>query len=101
MKTLFLTAIALVIPLFFLLIFVLGTYNRLAVLRSRCRSDAGGVADAGHDDDAERRQRAVEQYNAARSTFPASVVARLFGFEPQSPARSTLSAGGAPSASEK
>jgi hypothetical protein len=79
-KILFLTIIALVIPVFFLLIFVLGTYNRLAALRNRCRTGATGPDPDGV---AERQRQAVEQYNAARRSFPASLVARLFGFGPE------------------
>ena len=83
MKILFLTFIALVIPLFFLLIFVLSTYNRLTNLRNRCRPIVSG---SDRDDVTERRHQAVEQYNEARRSFPASVIAWLFGFGPEQPA---------------
>ena len=83
MKILILTVIVLVIPLFFILIFVLGTYNRLATLRRRCEvllREAGNAIDpaAGR----EEFHRAIDDYNTARSAFPASVIAGLFGLAP-------------------
>ena len=85
MKIIILTVIALIIPLFFAFIFVLGTYNRLAILRRRCQPTPpdtladGGISSAGGP---EKRRRAVEEYNAARGAFPASIIAALFGFAP-------------------
>ena len=82
MKILFLTFIALVIPLFFLLIFVLSTYNRLVGLRNRCRASASA---SNRDLIAERQREAIKQYDEVRRTFPANVIARLFGFGPEQP----------------
>ena len=80
MKILFLTFIALVIPLFFLLIFVFGTYNRLVGLRNRCRTSASG---SGEPALAEHHRKAIEQYDEVRRSFPGNVIARLFGFRPE------------------
>lgn len=82
MKILFLTLIALVIPLFFVLIFVLGTYNRLAGLRNRCRA-SGSAPDQNLV--SERQREAIKQYDEARRAFPAKLIARLFGFGPEQP----------------
>ena len=80
--TLFLAFIVSVIPVFLLLTYVFSTRHRLNGLRERCRSADDPV-------------RAVVDYEAARKAFPASLVARLFGFraveftsrEPASPSR--------------
>ena len=82
MKILFLTFIALVIPLFFLLVYVLSTYNRLLSLRNRCRATC---PDSDRDGLGERQRQAIEQYDQARTGFPTNVVARLFGFGPEQP----------------
>lgn len=89
-KILFLTLIALVIPLFFLLIFLLSTYNRLATLRRRCLTTALNEAESS-DATASlaQRKQAIEAYNAARTTFPTSVVATLFGFQPEPASETT------------
>jgi len=81
-KILFLTLIALVIPLFFLLIFVLGTYNRLVGLRNRCRTAS---QNPDRDGITESQRQAIEQYDEARRTFPTNMIARLFGFGPEQP----------------
>lgn len=67
--TLFFVVIVSVIPVFLLLTYVSSIRHRLVTLRERCRKSE----DAG---------RAVSDYEAARKTFPASLVARLFGFRP-------------------
>lgn len=67
--TLFFAFIVSVIPVFLLLTYVLSTRHRLAGLRERCRTA---------DDPAQ----AVVDYDAARNTFPANLVAWLFGFRP-------------------
>jgi hypothetical protein len=67
--TLFFAFITSVIPVFLLLTYVFSTRHRLAALRERCRTAADPV-------------RAAVDYEAARKAFPASVVARLFGFRP-------------------
>ena len=92
MKILFISIIALVIPLFFMLVFVLSTYNKLAALRNRCREardriEAASLAglppvpsslvDATRD-----YLAAAENYEAASTGFPASLVALVFGFRP-------------------
>src|SRR5688500_5376498 len=43
-KSLFLAIIALIVPLFFTLIFVMSTYNRLAALRARCGRASAAIA---------------------------------------------------------
>jgi hypothetical protein len=84
MTKLFLTAIALVIPVFFLLLFVMSSYHRLAALRRRCAQVAAEidtVADPGKSAVlASELTTAIAAYNAARSAFPAKLVADLFGF---------------------
>jgi len=86
-KILFLTLIALVIPLFFLLIFVLSAYNRLAGLRNRCRASASA---SDQSLASEHQRQAIKQYDEARSAFPANVVARIFGFGPEQPVSGTV-----------
>ena len=85
MKTLIITVIALVIPVFFLFVLVLGTYGKLATLRRRCRQLAAArdaaTRLAQRPDDAAYLE-AVACYDAARSAFPASLIAPLFGFGP-------------------
>ena len=70
-KLLILFAICSVIPAFFIFVFLHGTKNRLALLRERCRV-------------APDRERAVLEYDVARKTFPASLVAGWFDFGPVS-----------------
>ena len=82
MKIFFLTLIALLIPLFFLLIFMLSTYNRLAGLRNRCRAAS---QNPDRDGITERQRQAIEEYDEARRTFPTNMIARLFGFGPEQP----------------
>lgn len=65
--TLFFAFIVSVIPVFLVLTYVFSTRHRLTELRERCRT-------------AEDPVRAVVDYEAARKAFPASLVARLFGF---------------------
>lgn len=68
-KFLILATICSVIPIFFGLVFLHGTKNRLASLRERCRT-------------APDSSRAVLEYEAVRTAFPSSLVARWFGFGP-------------------
>ena len=85
MKTLIVTVIALVIPAFFLFILVMGTCGRLSTLRRRCQQLAPtkNAADPlGQRPYAKDYLEAVARYDAARSTFPASLISRLFGFGP-------------------
>lgn len=67
--TLFFALIVSILPLFLLLTYVISTRHRLTDLRERCTT--------GSD-----TNRARADYDAARRAFPASVVARLFGFGP-------------------
>jgi len=68
-KIIFLCFICSVIPAFFAFIFLLGTRNRLTALYERCRTSPD-------------RERAVLDYDAARNSFPASLVASWLGFGP-------------------
>jgi hypothetical protein len=84
-KILIISVIALVIPVFFLFVLVMGTYGRLASLRRRCQPkapprDATLPLERLHDDRA--YLEAVARYDAERSAFPTSLIARLFGFGP-------------------
>jgi len=80
----FLTAIALVVPVFFVSLFVMSTYNQLSALRRRC---ADLAAEAGTANEPERASQllsdhaaAVEAYHRARASFPASVLGALLQF---------------------
>jgi hypothetical protein len=97
-KLLFIAIIALVIPAFFVLVFVMSTVNRLANLRNRCRdarerlnadtAQTAPTATSPPDPDLQGRQDynlTVEQYNRARKRFPASLLARLWGFREAEP----------------
>ena len=85
MKILIITVIALVVPVFFLFVLVMGTCGRLSSLRRRCQQlasarDAMAPLEGRSDDRA--YQEAVARYDAERNAFPASLIARLFGFGP-------------------
>lgn len=69
LKFLILIIICSVIPIFFGFVFLHGTKNRLASLRERCRT-------------APDPSRAAAEYEAVRTAFPSSLVARWFGFGP-------------------
>jgi hypothetical protein len=98
-KLLFLTIIVLVIPTFFVFVFVMSTVNKLANLRDRCRdarrrigaNSAPTSATPGTSPpDAELKARqayhfTVEQYNRARKEFPARLLAGLWGFREPEP----------------
>ena len=78
-KILFSILIALVIPLFFLVVFVLSQYQKLAALRRRCQ-EAAAQSDAPLARQA--YNQAAAQYNQARRRFPTRLVAAAFGFDP-------------------
>ena len=83
-KILIITVIALVVPVFFLFVLVMGTCGRLSSLRRRCQqlaSARGATPLEGRSDD-RAYQEAVARYDAERNAFPASLIARLFGFGP-------------------
>jgi hypothetical protein len=96
MKWLILTIIVLVIPTFFVLVFVMGTVNKLTSLRKRCeearrRAFTGAAEVSGRPSDSGNevvqatgaRQDfalAVEEYKAARTRFPVNLLAALWGF---------------------
>jgi hypothetical protein len=98
-KLLFITVIVLVIPTFFVFVFVMSTVNQLANLRDRCRDARQRVsthatptsappATSAPDPDLKAREDynlTVEQYHRARRQFPASLVARLWGFREPEP----------------
>ena len=95
-KILFITIIALVIPIFFVLVFVISAFNKLTGLRNRCRDIRQLMEAAGTGipktpsgpplagDAALQARRdlevAIRQYNAARTQFPASLLASMWGF---------------------
>lgn len=98
-KLLFVAIIALVIPLFFVLVFVMSTVNKLANLRDRCRdarqrlstnTNSTPATPGASQPDADLKARedyhlTVEQYNRARRQFPSSLLARLWGFREPEP----------------
>lgn len=55
------------LPVFLLLTYAFSTRHRLAGLRDRCRTSP-------------RSESACAEYEAARTAFPASLIAWLFGF---------------------
>ena len=95
MKLLILTIIVLVIPAFFVFVFVMSTISNLTSLRNRCReirertkaapaanSLAGPVVELQVRSDFDL---AADRYNAARRNFPVSVLAALCGFQEMEP----------------
>jgi hypothetical protein len=79
-KILFLALIALVIPAFFALVFVLSTHARLTTLRQRCREARARAKAAAMRDARRDYEAAVGKYESARTSFPASLIARALGF---------------------
>ena len=95
-KILFITIIALVIPSFFVLVFVMSAFNRLTGLRNRCREmrqlmeafggellNTPSGAPLARDAALQARrdlEAVIRQYNAARTQFPASLLASMWGF---------------------
>jgi len=77
MKLLFITIIVLVIPIFFALVFLMSTVGKLTKLRNRCREIRSGMQSESQRD----FNLAVDQYNAARTKFPAGLLAGLCGFQ--------------------
>ena len=88
-KFVFITIIALVIPVFFTLMFTMSAYNRLAQLRARCRETQGRL-ESGEPNAAEAFQQALAGYESARRTFPGSLLARLGGFDKDEFARRSM-----------
>ncbi len=82
MKLLFSILIALVIPLFFLLVFVLSQYQKLAALRRRCQEAA---AQPGGGPPEPSYPAVAAEYNRARRRFPANLIGAAFGFAPAPP----------------
>ena len=95
MKLFFVAIIALIVPAFFLMMFVQGTCGRLTALRSRCRdarahweelrtgkraSGASEIEETICSAEAAYRELA-EEYESLRRSFPARWVAAWFGFE--------------------
>jgi hypothetical protein len=106
-KTVFLTIIALIIPLFFVLIVVMSTYHRLAALRDRCRRSLAAVttlkerrASLAANSDQDARDLEVKrldqelastlqsyndlalEYHQACRRFPVNLVAGVLGLSP-------------------
>ena len=89
MKDLFLVSVALVIPLFFVFIFLMSTRTRLAAARERCREAESAWRSAqgeGHQEAARGKwEAATTDYETARSAFPGRWFATLIGFAPFKP----------------
>ena len=79
MKLLLSLTIVLAVPLFFLLVFVLSEFHKLAALRERCRAAS---APRGANPAAPDYSEAAAEYNQARGRFPTRLVAVVFGFTP-------------------
>ena len=87
MKLLIITVVALVIPLFFVLVFVMSTVNKLTSLRRRCL-DIRERADPQSAPEPQARSEfnvAAKQYNAARRQFPTNLLATMWGFREMKP----------------
>ena len=95
MKLLIITIIALVIPLFFVLVFVMSTINTLTSLRRRCLDirERGNAQSAPELQTRAEFNLAAEQYNAARKRFPANLLAMLWGFREVEPLAGERAAG--------
>ena len=95
MKLLILAIIVLVIPTFFVFVFVMSTLSNLASLRNRCRAireriNAAPAANSPDGPVVELEGRgdfdlAADRYNTARTKFPANVLAALCGFQEMEP----------------
>jgi hypothetical protein len=83
---LFLILLALVIPAFFVLIFVMSGYHKLAALRRRCQLAWEELQVAPESSDPQRRRQeyddAVSAYDRARQTVPGRWFATIFKFAP-------------------
>jgi len=84
--TLFLILLALVIPAFFVLIFVMSGYNKLAALRRRCQQALAELQEVTEASEQPFRRRnyddALSAYDRARQTFPGCLFAMIFKFAP-------------------
>lgn len=74
-KNIILVAILLVVPTFFIGLFLMGGYHNLKKLRDRC---AAARFPAEYD-------KAAREYDAERKQFPSFLAAFLFGFRPAPP----------------
>lgn len=90
MKLIFVIVVALIIPAFFVMMFVQGTYGRLTVLRSRCETTRTRLRElqsaSAHPDDVRATEAAYEElateYDSLRRKLPSRWVAAWFGFQP-------------------
>lgn len=82
MKEFFLYFVALVIPVFFVFIFLMSAYNRLATLRKRCQEASSELQSARNEADEESAQQrwtsASAAFENARSAFPGPLLVALF-----------------------
>jgi hypothetical protein len=79
MKLLILGTTILVVPLFFLFVFVMSTVGKLTRLRNRC-------AEVRRQNPASTEVRNIAQnYEAVRTRFPGNIVAALWGFRELEP----------------
>ena len=95
MKLLFLAIIVLVIPAFFVFVFVMSTVSKLASLRNRCREireriNAAPAANSPTKPVTDLRTHgdfnvAAERYNAVRRKFPGNLLAAMWGFQEMEP----------------
>jgi hypothetical protein len=88
-QTVFLVLIALVVPVFFALLFVTSAYHRLAALRLRCEQILSLAKGTSDPEELRRLRRAHEEavamYEHVQRRFPHSVIAALFRFSPPKP----------------
>ena len=93
MKEFFLYLVALVIPVFFVFIFLMSAYNRLATLRKRCRDALAELQTARDEADRETVRKkyaaAIAAFESARSTFPGPLIVLLFRIAPPEPLPAT------------
>ena len=85
-KLLFIAGVAVALPVFFLLTWLVSSYHRLAGLREKCLSAQRELERQSKTESYFRAatqaySEAVSNYNRARETFPASALASVFGFK--------------------
>ena len=82
----FLALVVLVIPVFFIGLFVMSMYYKLVALRDRCRLAHADLKHPAAEEEMVARRSAynesVRNYNAARQRFPTSIIAAICRFPP-------------------
>jgi hypothetical protein len=74
-KNIIITAILLVVPVFFIGLFLMSGYHSLKKLRDRCAASRSPA----------EYEQAAKEYDAERKRFPSILAALLFRFQPARP----------------